>query len=98
MRTLLGYHLITAADWRALHVDHARQTEQIAMSGVALQQRDAALDKAYAQINALRAENARLLQDLAARDTTIAALSAKSARTARKARTRESEEHDERTV
>ena len=95
MLKLLGYHLITVADWNALHVDHARQTEQIAISGIALQQRDAALDNAYGQINALRVENARLLQDIAARDTTIAALSAKSARTARKAKTRENEEHDE---
>jgi len=74
MKTLLGYHLITAADWRALHEEKAKQDLQS----------DAALDNAYAQINALSAENARLLQDLAARDTTIAALSAKSARTARK--------------
>ncbi len=84
MRTLLGYHLITVADWNALHVDHARQAEQMRALAMTLRQRDAALDNAYTQINAIGEENARLLQAIAARDTTIAALSAKSARTARK--------------
>ena len=91
MLKLLGYHLISVADWRALHVENAKQALQVTTLETALAQRDAAWREACVQ-------NARLLQDLAARDTTIAALSAKSARTARKARTREGEEHDERTV
>ena len=77
-----GLCLIREEDLMKSRVDYARLQADLRAANGTVAQRDGALDYAHKQIAELQAENARLLQAVAAHETTIAALSTTGEQTA----------------